>query len=72
MSVKNKELSIFEAVSIAVGVVMGAGIFKTPILVAQNSSGIYSILLLWLCGGRTCKVSIEPTLQISSISLTTK
>jgi amino acid transporter len=37
--------------AIIVGIVVGAGIFKTPALVAANSSSEMTMLLAWLLGG---------------------
>ncbi len=48
---KNHTLSILDAVAIIVGVVIGAGIFKTPSLVAANSSNEILMLLTWVGGG---------------------
>jgi len=44
-------LSVSDAVAIIVGVVIGAGIFKTPSLVAANSPDELTTLMLWLAGG---------------------
>jgi len=44
-------LSIGDAVAIIVGVVIGAGIFKTPSLVAANAASISDVLLVWVAGG---------------------
>jgi basic amino acid/polyamine antiporter, APA family len=44
-------LSLIDAVAIIVGVVIGAGIFKTPALVASNSANESVMLLSWLAGG---------------------
>lgn len=44
-------LSLIDAVAIIVGVVIGAGIFKTPALVASNSANETVMLLSWLAGG---------------------
>jgi amino acid transporter len=44
-------LSPVDAIAIIVGIVIGAGIFKTPSLVAANSGSFTSFLLLWLAGG---------------------
>ena len=46
-----KTLSVLDAVVIILGVVIGAGIFKTPSLVAANSGSQGSVLLVWLAGG---------------------
>ena len=41
----------WEAVALTVGIVVGAGIYRTPSLVAAQSSGETAILLAWLIGG---------------------
>ena len=46
-----KPLSITEAVVISIGVVIGAGIFKTPSLVAARTGNEWTVLLIWLSGG---------------------
>jgi len=40
-----------EAIAIVVGIVIGAGIFKAPSLVAMNSSSETMMLLAWVLGG---------------------
>jgi len=44
-------LSVTDAVAMIVGIVIGAGIFKTPSLVAASSSSELLILGAWLAGG---------------------
>ncbi|MDQ3668456.1 MAG: amino acid permease [Acidobacteriota bacterium] len=44
-------LSLKDAVAMIVGIVVGAGIFRTPSLVAANVSSETNALLLWLAGG---------------------
>jgi basic amino acid/polyamine antiporter, APA family len=44
-------LSVVDAVALIVGVVVGAGIFKTPALVATHAGGADLFLLAWLTGG---------------------
>jgi SAM-dependent methyltransferase len=46
-----KTLSAFDAIAIIVGIVIGAGIFKTPSLVAANSGSESAAVLLWFFGG---------------------
>lgn len=49
---KPKEtLSIFDAVAIIVGMVVGVGIFKTPAIVASSSDSEGMLILFWLLGG---------------------
>lgn len=44
-------LSLADAVGIIVGIVIGAGIFKTPALVAGNVDGIATLVFAWVLGG---------------------
>ena len=44
-------LSVFDAVAMIVGIVIGVGIFKAPAIVAGNVSGETAFMLLWLAGG---------------------
>jgi amino acid transporter len=44
-------LSVVDASAIVVGMVIGAGIFETPTLVAQNTSSQGAILFAWFLGG---------------------
>src|SRR5687768_16206004 len=46
-----RTLSVADAVFVIVGIVVVAGIFKTPALVAANSGSDAVMLLLWLAGG---------------------
>jgi len=44
-------LSVFDAVMITVGIVIGAGIFKTPSMVAGVTGSIDWMLIAWVLGG---------------------
>nr|WP_202924778.1 amino acid permease [Myxacorys almedinensis] len=44
-------LSSADAIALIVGIVIGAGIFETPSLVAANANGATMVLLIWLAGG---------------------
>jgi amino acid transporter len=44
-------LSVVDTVALIVGIVIGAGIFKTPSLVAANTGSDAAFLLTWLAGG---------------------
>jgi basic amino acid/polyamine antiporter, APA family len=44
-------LSLADAVAIIVGIVIGAGVFRTPSLVAANAPTESAVLLIWLAGG---------------------
>ncbi|HID07706.1 MAG TPA: amino acid permease [Armatimonadetes bacterium] len=45
---------MFDAVCVIIGIVIGAGIFKAPALVAQNTSNGLVMLFAWLLGGLFC------------------
>ncbi|HEX2269616.1 MAG TPA: amino acid permease, partial [Pyrinomonadaceae bacterium] len=40
-----------DAIAITIGIVVGAGIFRTPSMVAANAGSEMSVLLIWLAGG---------------------
>lgn len=44
-------LSMLDAVALIVGIVIGAGIFETPALVASNTGSNSTVLLAWIIGG---------------------
>jgi len=44
-------LGLGDAVGIIVGIIIGAGIFKTPALVAANVDGFGTLVLAWILGG---------------------
>lgn len=44
-------LSVFDAITIMVGLVVGIGIFRTPSLVANNVTSEWMFLLVWILGG---------------------
>ena len=50
-SVPRPTLSLIDAVSMVVGIVVGAGIFKAPSIVAANVGSEMVFLLVWLVGG---------------------
>lgn len=45
------QLSVAHAVAMLIGIVVGIGIFKTPIMVAANSSNEAVFIALWIAGG---------------------
>src|SRR5690606_12982023 len=45
------QLSVFDAVTIVVGLVVGIGIFRTPSIVAANVAYEWSFILVWVAGG---------------------
>ncbi|MBD1842572.1 amino acid permease [Cyanobacteria bacterium FACHB-63] len=44
-------LTVIDAVALIVGIVIGAGIFETPALVASNTGTNSTVLLAWVAGG---------------------
>ena len=44
-------LTLLDAVALIVGIVIGAGIFETPALVANQAGSDIAVLLFWLIGG---------------------
>jgi amino acid transporter len=50
-SVPRPSLSLIDAIAIIIGIVIGAGIFETPALVAANAPSPTAVLLFWLAGG---------------------
>ncbi|NEU08031.1 amino acid permease [Flavihumibacter sp. R14] len=44
-------LSLTDAIALIVGIVIGAGIFRAPSLVAANTSGSGMFILVWILGG---------------------
>jgi APA family basic amino acid/polyamine antiporter len=44
-------LTLLDAVALIVGIVIGAGIFETPALVASQAGSDIAVLLFWLMGG---------------------
>ncbi len=51
MKASSQKLSVVDAVGIIVGIVVGAGVFRTPSIVAANTTSKTTFLLLWLLGG---------------------
>ncbi|CAN5625716.1 amino acid permease [soil metagenome] len=46
-----KALTTLDAMAMIIGIVVGAGIFKTPSLVAANAGSELGVILLWCAGG---------------------
>jgi basic amino acid/polyamine antiporter, APA family len=44
-------LSTLDVMALVVGIVIGAGIFSAPALIAGNAAGMEHILIAWLVGG---------------------
>ncbi|HPL50934.1 MAG TPA: amino acid permease, partial [Smithellaceae bacterium] len=51
VSKPKQTLSVVDAISIIVGMVVGVGIFKTPSIVASSVNSEETLILLWLLGG---------------------
>jgi len=51
VAVPRPTLSLADAVGIIVGIIIGAGIFKTPALVAGNVDSTTTLVLAWILGG---------------------
>ena len=49
--IPSRTLSLVDAVSIIIGIVVGAGIFVFPSLVASNVSSGQMLMMVWLAGG---------------------
>jgi basic amino acid/polyamine antiporter, APA family len=46
-----RQLNLLDSICIIVGIVIGAGIYETTPIIAQNSPGPTVFMLLWLAGG---------------------
>ncbi len=46
-----RHLSVPYVIFIAVGMVVGAGIFKSPALVAENAGSVWAVYAVWIVGG---------------------
>ncbi|MFX7506713.1 hypothetical protein ABTJ37_20585, partial [Acinetobacter baumannii] len=44
-------LSVFDAITIMVGLVLGVGIFRTPSIVAGSVESEAMFILVWIVGG---------------------
>lgn len=51
VAVPRPTLSLADAVGIIVGIIIGAGIFRTPSLVAGNVDGTATLVMAWILGG---------------------
>jgi len=59
-------LSLFDAITIMVGLVVGVGIFKTPSIVAANVSTEWAFILVWIAGGVVTLVGALCYAELSS------
>lgn len=46
-----RSLSLFDATSIIVGIIIGAGIYESTPLIAANTHGLAALVAVWLLGG---------------------
>ncbi len=46
-----RALSLYDATSIIVGIIIGAGIYRTTPLIAANTESLATLLAVWLAGG---------------------
>ena len=60
-------LRLIDAIVLIVGIVIGAGIFRTPSVVAANSPGEYWFVAVWILGG---VISLTGALCYSELSST--
>lgn len=49
--IPRRSIGLFDAIALIVGLVIGAGIFETPALVAVNFNSETDVLLAWILGG---------------------
>src|SRR5262245_59351622 len=50
-AVPRREIGLREAMSLIVGLVIGAGIFKAPSMVASSAGGVEWMFVAWILGG---------------------
>src|SRR6186997_649151 len=58
-------ISMLDAMGLTIGIVVGAGIFATPSLVAGNSNSATTVMLAWALGG---VISIAGALAYAELS----
>ena len=46
-----RQLTLFDSTCIIVGIIIGAGIYETSPLIAQNVSGLGWLIGVWVLGG---------------------
>lgn len=66
-NIPRKTLGLFDAIALIVGIVIGAGVFKAPALVASNTTDSNSFLFAWLLGGF---VSLVGALNYAELTVT--
>ncbi len=51
LAAPRRSLSLFDATSIIVGIIIGAGIYEATPLIAANTGDLLSLIAVWLIGG---------------------
>lgn len=49
-----RHMTVFDGICVIVGIVIGAGIFKAPSLVAMFAGSLHSMMAVWILGGLLC------------------
>jgi len=62
------QLSVFDAVTIMVGLVVGIGIFRTPAIVAANVDSALTFMLVWVAGGLATLIGALCYAELSAAS----
>jgi len=62
------QLSVFDAVTIMVGLVVGIGIFRTPAIVAANVDHALTFMLVWVAGGLATLIGALCYAELSAAS----
>jgi amino acid transporter len=62
-----KELSVFDAVAVVVGTVIGSGMFLLPSFVAAQLHSLGAVLLVWVVGGLVSLVGALSLAEVGSI-----
>jgi len=62
------QLSVFDAVTIMVGLVVGIGIFRTPAIVAANVDHALTLMLVWVAGGLATLIGALCYAELSAAS----
>src|SRR3546814_10632031 len=60
-----QQLSLIDAIAIIVGIVIGAGIFRTPSLVAANTTNDTAFLLAWVLRSEEHTSELQSLMRIS-------
>jgi len=62
------QLSVFDAVTLMVGLVVGIGIFRTPSIVAANVDSEWAFMLVWVAGGLATLIGALCYAELSAAS----